>query len=102
MPRALAYLSAGGEVNADGRFSPILFAPRASGGGGIRTRGPRERTPVFKTGAFARSAPPPAPTVCPMPEPVAPLLVVHRAPAAAPAAAPGLERARLVGRARLL
>ena len=31
----------------------------ASGGGGIRTRGPRERTPVFKTGAFDRSATPP-------------------------------------------
>ena len=30
-----------------------------SGGGGIRTRGPRERTPVFKTGAFDRSATPP-------------------------------------------
>src|SRR3954463_2307761 len=34
-----------------------------------------------------------------MSEPVAPLLVVHRAPAAAPA---GLERAQLVRRARLL
>src|SRR4051794_3218747 len=34
------------------------LAPR-SGGGGIRTRGPRERTPVFKTGAFDRSATPP-------------------------------------------
>ena len=29
------------------------------GGGGIRTHGPRERTPVFKTGAFNRSATPP-------------------------------------------
>ena len=29
------------------------------GEGGIRTRGPRERTPVFKTGAFDRSATPP-------------------------------------------
>ena len=32
---------------------------QVSGGGGIRTRGPRERTPVFKTGAFDRSATPP-------------------------------------------
>jgi hypothetical protein len=30
-----------------------------SGGGGIRTRGPRQRTPVFKTGAFDHSATPP-------------------------------------------
>jgi hypothetical protein len=29
------------------------------GGGGIRTRGPLARTPVFKTGAFDRSATPP-------------------------------------------
>src|SRR3954449_11084251 len=55
----LAYLNAGGEVNADGRFLTILFPHRASGGGGIRTRGPRERTPVFKTGAFDLSATPP-------------------------------------------
>src|SRR5439155_14090212 len=32
---------------------------QVGGGGGIRTRGPRERTPVFKTGAFDRSATPP-------------------------------------------
>ena len=31
-----------------------------SGGGGIRTRGPLSRTPVFKTGALSRSATPPA------------------------------------------
>src|SRR4051812_14695287 len=34
-----------------------------SGGGGIRTRGPRRRTPVFKTGAFDRSATPPRASV---------------------------------------
>src|SRR4051794_13987720 len=33
--------------------------PRGSGGGGIRTHGPRERTPVFKTGAIDHSATPP-------------------------------------------
>ncbi len=33
--------------------------PISGGGGGIRTHGPRERTPVFKTGAFNRSATPP-------------------------------------------
>ncbi len=32
---------------------------RLGGGGGIRTRGPREGTPVFKTGAFDHSATPP-------------------------------------------
>ena len=31
----------------------------ANGGGGIRTRGPLSRTPVFKTGALNRSATPP-------------------------------------------
>jgi hypothetical protein len=31
----------------------------ADGGGGIRTRGPLARTPVFKTGAFDHSATPP-------------------------------------------
>jgi hypothetical protein len=34
------------------------------GGGGIRTHGPRERTPVFKTGAFNRSATPPGDADC--------------------------------------
>src|SRR5918992_6066020 len=32
---------------------PSLVGP-ASGGGGIRTRGPRERTPVFKCAATSR------------------------------------------------
>ena len=36
-----------------------FLAGSGNGGGGIRTRGPRERTPVFKTGAFDRSATPP-------------------------------------------
>src|SRR3954468_7735938 len=36
---------------------------QVDGGGGIRTRGPRERTPVFKTGAFDRSATPPGVSV---------------------------------------
>ncbi len=38
---------------------PFQYERVASGGGGIRTRGPRERTPVFKTGAFDHSATPP-------------------------------------------
>src|SRR6185369_3870419 len=42
------------------RTARIGLAGAASGGGGIRTRGPRERTPVFKTGAFDRSATPPS------------------------------------------
>ena len=40
---------ASGRARRSTRSSP---ASGASGGGGIRTRGPRERTPVFKTGAF--------------------------------------------------
>src|SRR3954466_15925345 len=83
---------------------PAAFGPLRSwnathaghGGGGIRTRGPRERTPVFKTGAFDRSATPPdRRTVCPMPETAVPLLVVQR-----PADHP--EHAALVRRARAL
>jgi hypothetical protein len=34
--------------------------PNVDGGGGIRTRGPLSRTPVFKTGALNRSATPPS------------------------------------------
>ena len=40
-------------------WARAVAATIRSGGGGIRTRGPRERTPVFKTGAFDRSATPP-------------------------------------------
>src|SRR4051812_30462600 len=51
---------------------PAAFGPLRSwnathaghGGGGIRTHGPRERTPVFKTGAFNRSATPPGDADC--------------------------------------
>ena len=42
-----------------GRRADQRCVVNGSGGGGIRTRGPRERTPVFKTGAFDRSATPP-------------------------------------------
>jgi hypothetical protein len=38
---------------------PFLFG----GEGGIRTHGPRKGTPVFKTGAFNRSATSPASTI---------------------------------------
>ena len=41
-----------------------VAAELAGGGGGIRTHGPRERTPVFKTGAFNRSATPPGDADC--------------------------------------
>jgi hypothetical protein len=42
---------------ADGAVEVTTWC--AGGGGGIRTRGPLARTPVFKTGAFDRSATPP-------------------------------------------
>jgi membrane-associated phospholipid phosphatase len=38
----------------------VAFRLLESGGGGIRTRGPLARTPVFKTGAFVHSATPPS------------------------------------------
>jgi hypothetical protein len=41
-----------------------VAAELAGGGGGIRTHGPREGTPVFKTGAFNRSATPPGDADC--------------------------------------
>jgi hypothetical protein len=41
-------------ANKNGPEGPFLFA--VGGEGGIRTHGTREGTPVFKTGAFNRSA----------------------------------------------
>ncbi len=69
---AEGFAAAGGAVAGADAFEALTTAagaprrrrrPRVlsgrNGGGGIRTRGPRERTPVFKTGAFDRSATPP-------------------------------------------
>ena len=54
----------GGRATTDERAgSRPKRARRDSGGGGIRTRGPLSRTPVFKTGALNRSATPPSGTV---------------------------------------
>ena len=38
----------------------MITRKSSGGGGGIRTHGTLTRTPVFKTGAFDRSATPPA------------------------------------------
>src|SRR5437763_4728808 len=55
-PQAVDQPTAAGVVQP----APVIARPpRESGGGGIRTRGPVARTPVFKTGAFNRSATPP-------------------------------------------
>ena len=51
----------GGAALALRRFGTTAL--ETGGEGGIRTHGPREGTPVFKTGAFNRSATSPAETV---------------------------------------